>query len=74
MGPRLNAGKKVSAPRIKITPMSRIVNSDPFTGKVPGEGGMLFFVARWPASASTGIYIRNRPPSMAQPSVTLYHH
>src|ERR1700678_1683682 len=74
MGPRLSAGKKVSAPRIRITPTSRMVNKDVFTGKVPGEGGTLFFMARWPASASTGIFIRKRPPSMAKPKATLYHH
>src|ERR1700722_13072220 len=73
MGPRLSAGKKVSAPRIKITLMSKTVKREPFTGKVPGEGGTLFFVARLPARASTGIIMRKRPPSMAQPMAVSYH-
>src|SRR5271166_329796 len=74
MGPRLKAGKKVSAPRIRITPTSKMVNREVFTGKVPGEGATLFFMARLPARAITGIIIRNRPPSMAQPIATSYHH
>src|ERR1035437_5646086 len=73
MGPRLNTGKNVSAPRISTTPVSSTVNSDVFTGNVPGDGGTLFFCARFPASATTGISIRNRPASMLQPSTTLYH-
>jgi hypothetical protein len=45
-----------------------------FTGNVPGDGGTLFFMARFPASASTGIIIRKRPPSIAHPRAVLYHH
>jgi len=44
-----------------------------FTGNVPGDGGMLFFWARLPARASTGIIISSRPPSMVHPRATLYH-
>ena len=69
----LSAGKKVSAPSSRITPTSRKVNSAVFTGKVPGEGGTLFFCARLPARAMTGIIIRKRPISMSQPIATLYH-
>src|ERR1039458_8849985 len=73
MGPRLSAGKKVRALRMRITLISSTVNSAVFTGKVPGEGGTLFLLARLPASASTGMIMRNRPPSMVKPSITLYH-
>ena len=42
MGPRLRAGKKVSAPTITITETSRTVNSGPVTGKVPSDSGTMF--------------------------------
>src|ERR1035438_9804478 len=74
MGPRLSAGKKVRALRMRITLTSNAVKSAVFTGKVPGEGGTLFLLARLPARASTGIDMRKRPPSMATPMATSYHH
>src|SRR5689334_24500299 len=37
IGPRLKAGKKVSAPTITITPMSKTVNRGVVTGKVPTD-------------------------------------
>src|ERR1017187_5467907 len=73
MGPRLSAGKKVRALRMRITLTSSTVNSAVFTGKAPGEGGTLFLLARLPAKASTGTSMRKRPASMVQPSITLYH-
>src|ERR1700761_3365000 len=72
MGPSESAGKNVSAPTIRITPVSRMVKRDEFTGKVPGDGGTLFFWARLPAIASIGIIIRNRPDSIVKPSAMLY--
>src|ERR1039458_8715312 len=66
--------KNVSAPRIRTTPISSTANSPVFTGNVPGDGGTLFFLARFPASATTGISMRNRPASIVHPSTTLYHH
>ena len=48
------------------------MNSVVFTGKVPGDGGTLFFSARFPASASMGTIIRKRPASMVKPRVMLY--
>jgi hypothetical protein len=42
------------------------------TGKVPGDGGTLFFSARFPANASMGTIIRNRPASIVKPRLMLY--
>src|ERR1700749_1412443 len=72
MGPSESAGKKVSAPTMRMTPTSRVVNSGVVTGKVPTVAGMLFFAARLPAIASIGISIRKRPANIATPSVELY--
>ena len=38
----------------EMTPVSRTVKSGVFTGKVPGEGGMLFLRARLPAKRQHG--------------------
>ena len=43
IGPRLSAGKNVSAPTITITLTSSVVNSGVVTGKVPNDGGTAFF-------------------------------
>ncbi len=72
MGPRLSAGKNVSAPTIRITPTSSTVNSAVLTGNVPDEGGTLFFCARLPARASMGTIMRKRPASMLNARVRLY--
>src|SRR5262249_35803907 len=72
IGPRLRAGKKVSAPTIKITPSRRTVNKGVVTGKVPTEGGTYFLPARLPAIASIGMIIRNRPASIVKPMATSY--
>src|SRR5262249_38192288 len=72
IGPRLNAGKNVSAPTIKITPIKSTVNKGVVTGKVPSEGGTYFFWARLPAMASIGIIIMKRPTSMVTAPVVLY--
>src|ERR1700743_96210 len=72
IGPSESAGKNVSAPTMRITPTSRVVNSGVVTGKVPTVAGMLFFAARLPAIASIGISIRKRPAEIAKPSVELY--
>src|SRR5450631_1992843 len=72
MGPRLSAGKKVSAPTMRMTPTNSTVNKVVFTGNVPDDGGTLFFCARLPARASMGTIIRNRPASMFKARVRLY--
>src|SRR5690348_7915306 len=72
MGPRLRAGKNVSAPTMMITPINNMLNSGVVTGNVPTEGGTYFFSARFPAIASMGMIIRNRPASMVRPMVTSY--
>src|ERR1700752_2248458 len=69
IGPRLNAGKNVNAPTIKITLTKSTVNNGVVTGKVPNEGGTSFLVARLPATASIGTIIRKRPISIARPIV-----
>src|SRR6185436_5691392 len=71
-GPRLSAGKKVKAPTIRITATSRPVNSSPWVGKVPGLSGTVFLPLIEPATASTGMIIRNRPASMARPMVVFH--
>src|SRR5262249_30303898 len=72
IGPRLSAGKNVSAPTMTITLTSSALNRGVVTGKVPGDGGIGFFRPRLPASASIGTIIRKRPASVAIPIVTLY--
>ncbi len=72
MGPRDSAGKKVSAPRIRITLTNNIVNRGVVTGKLPCEGGAIFLPASEPAMASIGTIIRKRPANMVMPSVMLY--
>src|SRR5208283_6156407 len=72
IGPRLSAGKNVSAPTMRITPINNVVNSGVVTGNVPSEGGIYFFCARLPAMASIGIIIRKRPISIVNPPVVLY--
>src|ERR1035437_3418751 len=73
IGPRLSAGKNVSAPTIRITLIKSTVKSGVVTGKVPSEGGTYFLPARFPAIASMGMIIKNRPASMVRPVVTSYH-
>src|SRR5579884_3850866 len=55
-----------------ITPTSSQVNSVLSTGNVPRLGGAIFFVARFPATASIGTIIRKRPASIVIASVALY--
>ena len=71
-GPRLSAGKKVRAPTMMMTATSRMLNVGVVTGNVPGEGGTIFFRARFPAMASIGTITRNRPTKVAIPMVVLY--
>ena len=72
IGPRLRAGKNVSAPTITMTLTSSAENSGVVTGNVPGDGGTRFLRPRLPAIASIGMIMKNRPISIATPSVTLY--
>ena len=72
MGPRLNAGKNVRAPTIKITPIKSTVKRGVVTGKVPKDGGTYFLLARLPAIASIGMIIRNRPTSIVMAPAVLY--
>ena len=71
MGPRLRAGKKVSAPTMMITLTTSAVNNGVVTGKVPGDGGTIFLRPRLPATASMGTIIRKRPINVAKPTVRL---
>ena len=72
IGPRLSAGKNVSAPTITITPTSSAVKSGVVTGNVPSDSGIFFFRLRLPAIASGGMIMKNRPNSIVSPSVVLY--
>src|SRR5260370_10076928 len=72
IGPRLKAGKNVSAPTIAMVETSRVVNSGPVTGNVPAEAGDVFLDARFPAMARIGITTKNLPISVAIPMVELY--
>src|ERR1700677_4420927 len=73
MGPRLSAGKNVSAPTMMITPINSALNSGVVTGNVPSDGGTYFFCARLPAIASIGMIMKNRPSSMSKPILVSYH-
>src|SRR5579863_6065825 len=73
MGPRLSAGKNVSAPTITTTPIRSTVNKGPVTGKVPTDGGTYFLRARLPAIASIGTIMKKRPASIVNPRVVSYH-
>src|SRR5215471_24157 len=72
IGPRLSAGKNVSAPTMRMTLTRRPVKSGVVTGKVPGDGGTRFLRPRLPAIASIGRIMKKRPISVAKPIVTLY--
>ena len=72
IGPRLSAGKNVSAPTITITPTSSVVNSGVVTGNVPSDSGIRFLRLRLPAIASGGMIMKKRPKSIVRPSVVLY--
>ena len=50
---------------MRIVPTNSTVKSGVWTGKVPGDGGTSFFLARLPAIASIGTIIKNRPISIA---------
>ena len=52
--------------------MSSTVNSGVSVGKVPADAGAGCLRASEPAIASTGTIRRNRPTSIARPSVVLY--
>ena len=64
IGPRLSAGKNVSAPTMTITLTSSAVNSGVVTGNVPSDGGTCFLRPRLPAIASGGMIMKNRPNSI----------
>src|SRR3984957_8868194 len=72
IGPRLRAGKKVSAPTTTIVDTSRPVNNPPVTGKVPSDAGVIFFLARLPAIARIGITMKKRPSSIENARLVLY--
>src|ERR1700730_6540466 len=73
IGPRLRAGKNVSAPTMTITPTSKAEKRGVVTGNVPEDGGTRFLRPRLPAIASIGMIIMKRPMSVAAPIVELYH-
>ena len=72
IGPKLSAGKNVSAPTMTITLTRSVVNSGVVTGNVPSDGGTKFLLARFPAIANIGMIMKNRPTSIAMPIVVLY--
>lgn len=72
MGPRDTAGKKVNEPIMAIVIINKTQKVIPEAGKVPDPGGIVFFLAMFPARANTGIIIKNLPISMAIPMATLY--
>ena len=72
MGPRLSAGKNVSAPTIRITEISNTVNNGPVTGNVPSDSGTCFLAARLPAIARIGMIMKKRPSIIATPRLELY--
>ena len=55
------------------TPKSSPANSGVPVGKVPAEAGTRCLRPSEPAMASTGIMRKNRPTSIARPSVVSYH-
>src|SRR5439155_24612018 len=73
IGPRLRAGKNVSAPTMTMTPTSSAENSGVVTGNVPAEGGTRFLRPRLPAIASIGMIMKKRPIIIASASEMLYH-
>src|SRR6202171_49759 len=54
IGPSASAGKKVSAPTIRTTPISNPVKSGVPVGKVPALAGTIFFLTIDPARARDG--------------------
>src|SRR4051794_14111305 len=72
-GPRLRAGKKVSAPTMTMTPTSSEEKSALVTGNVPADAGITFLRLNDPAMASGGMIMKKRPNSIATPSVELNH-
>ena len=73
MGPSESAGKNVSAPTTITVATRRPTKSGPCVGNVPADVGTTFLLARLPAAASAGMMNRNRPNSIARPSVRSYH-
>ena len=61
----------VSAPTMTMIPTSIATNRGVCVGNVPAPAGMIFFCASEPATARTGIYMKNRPRYIARPSVVL---
>ena len=71
MGPSASAGKKVSPPTMRMTPTTRPMKRPPVVGKVPADGGCVFFAARDPAMAIAGMIIQKRPTYIATAPVRL---
>ncbi|MND08037.1 hypothetical protein D3C83_304070 [compost metagenome] len=55
MGPSASAGKNVSPPMIRITPIRRPTNKASWVGNVPGDVGTIFLPASEPAIAIAGM-------------------
>src|SRR5438046_5521273 len=72
IGPRLKAGKNVSAPTITIVDKSNTVKSGPVTGKVPSDAGDVLFFAIFPAMARIGMTTKNLPSNIASAVLVLY--
>ena len=61
----------MSAPTIRITPISSPLNSGVSVGNVPELAGTIFYFTIVPASASSGITKMKRPIHIAAESVVL---
>src|SRR6266536_2805888 len=72
IGPRVSAGRKLSAPTRITVPSSRMRNVPPCTGNVPALGGATFFCTSEPANAMIGTIMRKRPNNISSPRVVLY--
>ena len=71
IGPIAKIGKNVRAPMIRITRIVQIENETEAVGRVPELGGIYFFCANDPASASMETAGTNLPIAIAKapPSV-----
>ena len=58
MGPRARAGKKFRADTTTTTPISQAMKRGVWVSRVPEPRGIVFFTAREPAIARTGMRIQ----------------
>src|ERR1035437_11079253 len=73
MGPSASAGTNVSAPTMRITPISSTTKIGDVVVNVPAVAGTARLAANAPARAITGIMMAIRPNSMTTPPETFHH-